>query len=386
MLNFTIRFLVMSDNLASFSGRKVLILGGYGNFGRRISFSLAKANVSIIIAGRNQVKANQLAQEIKSRYPTCVAETAIIDVNQNLNQYFEQFSPFLVINTCGPFQLTDYQVAKICIQQKVHYIDLADGRDFVNGITALDAVAKEKDVLVVSGASTVPGLSSAVIEHFQSEFSEMTALKYGISPGQKAPRGLATAQSILTYLGKPLKSYPHPDLKHQHYGWQDNYRQLYPLLGKRWMANCDIPDLDIFPKRYGLKSIQFSAGMESSLLHLGMCFTSWLVRLGLPLNLSKHAPFFLKLSNLFNIFGTDNGGMHMIIEGKDHAHRPKKIQWFIVAKEGEGPQIPCVPAIVLAKKLIANQSEIRGALPCVGLITLSEYREELKAFKIVYYS
>lgn len=58
---------------------------------------------------------------------------------------------------------------------------------------------------------------------------------------------------------------------------------------------------------------------------------------------------------------------------------------YYCKKEGDGPQIPCVPAIVLAKKLVANHCEIRGALPCVGLISLPEHIDELTDFKIAYY-
>jgi len=36
---------------------RVLILGGYGNFGQRITHALVKTDVAIIIAGRQQQKA-----------------------------------------------------------------------------------------------------------------------------------------------------------------------------------------------------------------------------------------------------------------------------------------------------------------------------------------
>jgi hypothetical protein len=47
------------------------------------------------------------------------------------------------------------------------------------------------------------------------------------------------------------------------YGWQDLRLQKYPELGSRLMANCDVPDLDLLPDKYGIKKIRFSAGMES---------------------------------------------------------------------------------------------------------------------------
>jgi uncharacterized protein YbjT (DUF2867 family) len=44
--------------------RPVLILGGYGNFGKRIANALAKAGVPIIIAGRDKAKAEALVRTL----------------------------------------------------------------------------------------------------------------------------------------------------------------------------------------------------------------------------------------------------------------------------------------------------------------------------------
>lgn len=360
--------------------KKVLILGGYGNFGNRIATALVKAGIAIIIAGRDQKKAENFAQELRKTYRKAEVEIAIFDVKIELENQLKNLKPAIVINTAGPFQNSDYSVAQTCINHAIHYIDLADGRDFVGEISTLDKSAKAKNVLVISGASTVPALSSAVLEKYKNKFSEIDSLIFGISPGQKAHRGLATTQGILTYVGKPLK--PCAGSTQTKYGWQDLYKIEYPTLGKRWMANCDIPDLDILPTRYGIKQINFSAGMESSFLHLGIWFCSWLVRLGLPLNLPQHADFLLKASHWFDCLGTANGGMHMIISGKDKNQKSQTIRWFIVAKNGDGPQIPTIPAIILTKKILANQITERGAMPCVAMVTLDEYIDELKGFEV----
>ena len=69
------------------------------------------------------------------------------------------------------------------------------------------------------------------------------------------------------------------------------------------MCDCDVPDLDLFPKKYGIKNIRFSAGIENSFLHLGLWCISWLIRLGLPINLSKYTNLLLKISDFFNFIG-----------------------------------------------------------------------------------
>ena len=95
--------------------------------------------------------------------------------------------------------------------------------------------------------------------------------------------------------------------------------QAYPDIGRRWMSNCEIPDLDLLPAKYGVEKIRFSAGMELSVVHLGLWLLSWAVRLKFPFDLPTYAPALLKTSLWFDRFGSADGGMHMIVEGENHA-------------------------------------------------------------------
>jgi hypothetical protein len=354
---------------------KVLILGGYGNFGKRIAELLTRQGVGVIVAGRDAAKAAKLAAAL----PAGLAEPATFDVTSELPHQLERWQPGIVINTCGPFQGAGYGVARTCIAAGVHYIDLADGRDFVAGIAQLDDEAKGRNVAVVSGASTVPALSSAVIEHVLPRFRKIHSLDYGISPGQKTERGLATTQAILGYVGRRLRPCAGFQVR---YGWQDLHVRAYPDIGRRWMSNCEIPDLDLLPAKYGVQKIRFSAGMELSVVHLGLWLLSWAVRLKFPFDLPTYAPALLETSLWFDRFGSADGGMHMIVEGENHAGQRAVVNWFIIARSGDGPYIPAVPAVVLVKKFVAGRRPAPGAVPCVGLITLQDYLDELHGFDV----
>ena len=362
---------------------KILILGAYGNFGKRISLLLARDNYSIIISGRDLQKLTVLKDNIVSQYPNAEIEIVQLDANLELAQFLEKNKPVVVINTIGPFQMADYSIARTCIKNQINYIDLSDGRDFVNEFNKLDNIAKENNVTAISGASTVPALTSAVIEYFNDNLLEIDLLKFGIAPGQKAERGIATTKAILSYVGKKLK--PCAGFNNR-YGWQDLYIQEYPEIGSRLMANCEIPDLDLLPPKYKIKKIMFSAGMENKAVHLGIWAFSWLVRIGLPLNLPKYAAILLKMSNWFDAFGTSDGGMHIIIEGKDKNNAPLTIKWFIIAFDGDGPFIPTIPSVILAKRFADGKIDYKGTYPCVGMISLEDYLNELKDFKVRTYS
>lgn len=360
--------------------QRVMVLGGYGNFGKRICLALAKAGINIIIIGRNTEHAIDCISSIKDIAPNANIITDTCDINSELSGALNKHKPTVVINTVGPFQGANYDIIKVCIEHQVHYLDLADARDFVTGIAKLDELAKNNNVIVVSGASSVPGLSSAVVSHFKHKFSQITRMRYGISTAQKTANGLATASAILSYLGKPIK--PFPGARGVIYGWQNLYCQHYPILGKRWMASCDIPDLDLLPNHFHIQSIEFSAGVESTPMHFCMWLTSWLIRLGLPIDLSRHVKAIQQISRVFNIGAKNMSGMHIILDGIDENNQKKQIRWFIIAEYGEGLEIPTIPAIILAKKILSGKFNKSGAMSCVELVTLDEYLDELKEFEI----
>jgi saccharopine dehydrogenase-like NADP-dependent oxidoreductase len=178
--------------------KRILIIGGYGNFGSFITRKLAvEENIQVLIAGRSLEKAQALADEVGG-------EAVQLDINTGLSDALTTIKPDIVIHTSGPFQAQGYEVAKACIAAGAHYIDLADGREFAEHITTLNADAKERDTLVISGASSVPCLTSALVDHYRNEFQTLENLDYGITTAQKTARGLATTAAILTYTGKPF--------------------------------------------------------------------------------------------------------------------------------------------------------------------------------------
>src|SRR5207253_1112224 len=78
------------------------------------------------------------------------------------------FAPELVVDASGPFQQLGsraYAVVEACISLGVAYLDLADASGFVQGIAQFDQAARARGLFVLSGASTLPALSTAVAVH-----------------------------------------------------------------------------------------------------------------------------------------------------------------------------------------------------------------------------
>src|SRR5215831_3178895 len=226
---------------------RVLIIGGYGNFGSYIARRLAgDGEIRLLVGGRSVAKAQAFVASIR---PVHAPEAHAIDIDCALPEALARIAPDIVIHTRGPFQRQDHRVARACIVQRCHYLDLADARDFVAGIDSLDTEARAHGVLVVSGASSVPCLTAAVIDAYLPGFARLDAVDYGISAAQHTNRGLATTSAVLSYVGKPMTMLRDGRRKTV-YGWEDTHAAYYPELGLRLFGNCDIPDLTLFPVRY----------------------------------------------------------------------------------------------------------------------------------------
>lgn len=355
---------------------RVLVIGGYGNFGSFIVRRLAKEpDISVIIAGPTEEKAKRLAAETR-------AAAIRLDIGQNLDAVLASVKPDIVIHTSGPFQEQGYAVARACMRHRAHYIDLADGRAFVTNIVTLEDEAKAAGVLIASGASSVPALTAAIVDAHKHEFGRLEILNYGIATAQKTNRGLATTRAVFSYAGKPFLTLRDGAMRAV-YGWQDLTWRKFAGLGWRALGNCDVPDLSLFPARYpGLRTLRFQAGIELPIIHLSLWALTGLVRIGVIGNLATLARPLLALSRPFDAIGTANSGFFMEMSGLGSDGQAKRLFFELTARSGDGAMIPCTPAIVLALKLARGEIGRRGATPCVGLLTLDELLQELKRLDI----
>jgi saccharopine dehydrogenase-like NADP-dependent oxidoreductase len=358
----------------------ILVLGGYGFFGTRICEALAaNHSIHLIIGGRNLDKADALI----SRLGLSPAQAQCIDANApDLAARLTALEIDTVIHTAGPFQGQNYAVARAAIEAGANYIDLADGRDFVAGIAHLDAEARTRGVLVTSGASSLPALSSAVVDRYLPRFQKLDSVAHGIASGARAP-GLATMRGVFGYCGKPFTRL-RDGQGETVYGWLDLQRHRYPApVGPRLLGSCDVPDLVLFPQRYpGLQSVRFHAGFASMPGHLFVWAASQLVRLGLMRSLVPLVPALHAISGWLERFVSDKGAMFVAMDGMGTNGKPLRLEWNLVAAQNHGPYIPCGAAIALATKLARGDALPKGAMPCMGLLTVDDYLGALPGLDI----
>ena len=359
-----------------------LIVGGAGAFGARIAALLARGgDIDLVLAGRaaGALAAGAAALGGVVERPV---RTAVLDAERVTADDLAPLGVDLVINASGPFQGRDYRLARAAIAAGCHYVDLADARAFVAGFSALDDDARAAGVLAVSGASSVPGLSSAVVVHHCDAFASIDEIDIAISPGNAFDPGVATVASVLGGVGQPIRMLSDGEWRTV-YGWQGLRRMSFYAAGRRWLGYVDVPDLDLLPAHVAsIKTVRFQAGLEVSMFHLGLWAASWLVRSGLVRSLAPLAPRLLAIKRALQGFGSDRGGMLVRMRGLGRDGKLKAMTWTLVAGSGHGPYVPALASVALAKRLASGLETRRGAMPCHGVLRLADILAETEGLDI----
>jgi NAD(P)-dependent dehydrogenase (short-subunit alcohol dehydrogenase family) len=354
---------------------RVLVIGGYGFFGRRLVERLSlQARLHVIVAGRSAEQAAALVTELRPSASASLSSVALDAMSDEFPAWLDRLQVRAVVHTSGPFQGQDYRVALACTAAGVHYVDLADGRDFVAGITAVDVAATAAGVCVLSGASTVPALSGAAVDELTRGWQRVAAIDIGISPGNRTERGLSTVRAVLSYCGRPIRHADGATLT----GWLRTRAHRYPApVGWRLLSPCDVPDLALLPSRYpGRPVVRFGAGLELVALHLATNAMALAGRLGIVRDWGRHAGWLKRCSDRFIDIGSDAGAMHVTARGLDAQGQAARRTWTLVATHGDGPWVPTLAAAALVRKLAAGQTPAIGASPCIGALTLDDFARE----------
>jgi hypothetical protein len=359
---------------------RVLVLGGYGFFGRRLLERLLRLpGLEVVVAGRSVRKGEALLRTLQPPEGSLLTSVALDIAADGLAQAVAATRPHLVVHTAGPFQGQSYRVARACIAAGVHYVDIADGRAFVEGIEELDAAARAAGVAVLSGASSVPSLSGAVADQLAQGLACVHEIDIGISPGNRTERGLSTVQAVLGYCGRRIRAQGE-----EVHGWCGTWSHAYPQpVGRRLLSPCDVPDVTLLPSRYpGQPKVRFGAGLELRFLHRGMNAMAWVARRGWIRDWSAHAAALKRASEWFRGWGSDAGAMHVRVRGEAAGGRPVVREWSLVATDGDGPSVPVLAAAALVQRLRDGGGLEPGARPCIGVLTAAEILAQAQGLAI----
>ncbi len=339
---------------------KVAVIGGTGVFGSRLVRLLCRDGHAVVAVGRGAAALRALAAETG-------AVPLVLDRAGDLSPLWEA-TPEAVVDAAGPFHAyggDPWRLARACIARRIAYLDLADDAAFCAGIAALDAEARAAGVVALSGVSSVPCLSSAVVTALTVDLDEVDLIRSAILPGNRAPRGRSVMESILHQAGTPfaqvLDGRPEPVRS-----WSDPHDcELAPGDVRRGYV-IEVPDQRLFPAHFGARTVEFRAGMELGVMNRGLAVLSrlrgWL-RFAVP----RWAVGMVRAVSVGLLpFGTDTGGMVVEVTGRRGAGWVRR-RWILVAAAGDGPFVPATAARAILRDLA---SVAPGARPAVEIVAL----------------
>src|SRR5262245_41103837 len=362
---------------------KVLILGGYGTFGGRLVQLLAGETATLIVAGRNREKAATFC----ARLGTANTVPALFDRAGAIEPQLAELAPDVIVDASGPFQLYSdpYRVVQAALAQGIHYLDLADGSDFVKGIAQFDAEAKARGIFLLAGASSFPVLTAAVIRMLASDMTSLESVSGGIAPSPYADIGLNVMRAIASYAGKPIKQMP--DGK-PHFALVETRRYVIAPPGRlpldqMHFSLVDVPDLKVLSELWpSLKDVWMGAGPVPESLHRVLNVLAYAVRLGLLPSLEPFAPFMHRLSRSVR-WGEHRGGMFVSAQGTGPQGRRIERAWHMIAEGDDGPFIPSMATAAIIRHCVAGRPPAAGARPATRDLELSDY-ETLFARRRIY--
>lgn len=340
---------------------RVQIIGGGGVFGSRLARLLVRDGHDVTLASRTAKSVSTLAAELG-------CAVAIVDRDGDLSAALNS-KPDVIIDAAGPFQCYQsdpYGLVRFCIDNGVNYLDLSDDAGFTVGAAAFDEQAKRAGVFVLSGASSVPAISSAAVIALSSAMRRIDTIETVILPGNRAPRGWSLVAAILQQAGKPLRVWRGKWIKAE--AWSEPKRYEIGRGLARVGRLIGAPDVLIFPERFQAKSVTFRAGMELGVLNWAVSAFAWLHKRNWLRPSKAVVDLALAASHLLEPFGGDRGAMIVRVAGEEGG-APARRQWRLTAEAGDGPFMPAIPIRALLRRPGAIEP---GARPCVGELTLDE--------------
>jgi hypothetical protein len=369
-----------TEEMRTTNARGILLVGATGVFGRRLARQLAAmTGVKLTVTSRDQSRAGSMAAKLRDDGALAEIGALAFDNRADLPK-LASMAPWLVIDASGPFQGGDYSLARASLEAGANYVDLADARDHVLGFSAaLDPLAREKNLVALTGASSTPALSSAVVESLTAGWRRVDSIEAAIAPGGASDVGQSVIEAILSYAGRPIPVWRSGRLESV-VGWGAAERWDVPGLGKRWVSPVDTPDAELLSGHFDVRDrVRFLAGLESHAEHFGMLFLARVLRgqwrtKGLARMLHGARRF-------TRPFCGDSGGMVVRVSGLDAEVAPAKVQWSLLAKNDDGPYTPTLAAVAAVRALLDGRIE-PGARPCVGVLKLAEIEREMSNFSI----
>lgn len=367
---------------------KILIIGGYGSFGGRLARLLTDdARITLLIAGRSLHNAYRFCESLGGNAGRAAL---FFDRDGDIAHQLRDIMPDLVVDATGPFQVygaDPYRIVKACLAIGIDYMDFADSADFIEGFAQFDREAQAQGRLALTGVSTFPVLSTAVVRHLAAGLSQVTGIVAGVAPSPFAGMGASVVKAIASYAGKPVKSWRQGRAAVA-YPLTESMRYTIAPPGRLPLRNLrfslvEVPDQRLLPQSWpGLQTIWIGAATVPEIFHRILNGLAWLVRWHVMPTLLPLAPALHRIGAGWR-WGEHRGGMFVALDGLDAHGKPLRLSWHLLAEGNDGPSIPSMAIAALVRRCLAERRPAAGARAPLAELDLADFEAQFARLDIV---
>lgn len=331
---------------------RVLIVGGYGVFGRLLAVELLRTTeAQIVIAGRDPAKARRACRDL-SGSPQGRLESMTIDLARSgeLRRTAEDFD--VVACTAGPFQALSPWIVDEAVEAGAHWVDVADVSGWVLGVLEdreLDERARTADVAIGTGLSTLPALSGVLARLLTERVPQASTATVVLSIGNRNQKGSATIASALMN-----------DMRER--------STVHTPLGPRLAYRIDSPDARLFDREH-LDTTSWVA-LESAIARRVAVLAAGRSASRDPGEVMGRARF---LSRVASVWRSGASGGSVQVELRD-----ERGSGAAAAFVGLDQRMAILPAAIVVQRLVEGSVSLRGITPPADWMPIPEWIAELR--------
>jgi hypothetical protein len=305
--------------------KRIIVLGGLGQFGSTALNELRRLNFPAQAAGRSA------AADIQ------------IDANDPASLRAKLRAGDIVLDTAGPFHTRTPALIEAAIDVGFDIIDINDNLRYAEMILAREPQIKTAGIRVLSSASTVSAVAATVIR--QSRIVNPIRVRVFLAPASRHTANAGSALALIRSIGGPVRVF-HNGCLEERTGWSDPQPfpmpPLKPLIGRlfesadalylpRIWPSLQYVAMYVDPNTFGVHALLRRAAHSPWLRHL----------------LEKH----VQSATMFaRWFGSAAGGIGYEIE-----EAPDRIVRFAILAERNSFYAAIAPAILATRKIALDQ-------------------------------
>jgi short subunit dehydrogenase-like uncharacterized protein len=225
----------------------LLVYGAYGFTGRLLLENLKQRGIPFILAGRDERRLEELASQLRAPFRVFALED-----DEAADRALE--GVVVALNAAGPFVSTTAKLLRLCLRNRVHYLDVSGEVGPLEHAARLGEEARSRNIMVLPGVGFDVVPSDCLAVHLAGRLPGATSLTLSVSGSNLLSRG--SARAFAEHAGVPVcvrkGGVLEPLLFRTQVRWVDFGFDVRPALAVSWgdlvtaFHSTGIPDIEVY--------------------------------------------------------------------------------------------------------------------------------------------